>query len=121
MGLVSDSSNGGFVPSCLYISWSLSCRLFSIKHMVVPSGLCNIVCVCCVGCCASSYRWVGCVSRSGLMVVVKNMRIGDLHPPGVLGFACGVRHFIIFWVCSRPLSHSVMVDSNCHDGCQCTA
>jgi hypothetical protein len=53
--------NSWFVLSCLYVSWSLSSRLFSIEHMVVPSGLCNVVCVrvCWVGCCTSSYRWVG--------------------------------------------------------------
>ena len=47
MSLVSDSSNGGFVPSCLYImSWSLSSRFLSIEQTVVPSGLCSVVCVC---------------------------------------------------------------------------
>jgi len=45
MSLARDSSNGGFVLSCLYMSWILSSLLFSIEHMVVPSGLCNIVCV----------------------------------------------------------------------------
>ena len=48
MSLTSDPSNGGFLPLCLYISWSLSSRLFSIEHMVVPSGLCNVVCMCVV-------------------------------------------------------------------------
>ena len=48
MSLASDSSNCGFVPSCLYMSWSLSSRVFSIEHMVVTSGLCNVVCVCAV-------------------------------------------------------------------------
>ena len=46
MSLASDSLNGGFVLSCLYMSRSLSSLLFSIEHMVVPSGLCNGVCVC---------------------------------------------------------------------------
>ena len=46
MSLVSDSSNGGFAPSCLYMSRSLSSRLFSIEHMIVPTGLCSVVCVC---------------------------------------------------------------------------
>ena len=53
--LASDSSNGGFAPSCLYMSWSLSSHKLSIEQTVVPSGLCSVVCVCCVGCCASSY------------------------------------------------------------------
>ena len=41
------SANGGFAFPCLYMSWSLSSILFSIVHMVVPSGLCNVVCVLC--------------------------------------------------------------------------
>jgi len=70
MSLARDSVNGGFVLSCLYMSWSLSNLLFSVVHMVVPYGLCNVVCVCCVGCCVSSYRLVGCASRPGLMGMV---------------------------------------------------
>ena len=35
--------------SCCYMSWSVSSLLFSIVHMVVPSGLCSVVCVFCVG------------------------------------------------------------------------
>ena len=46
MSLARDSVSDGFVLSCLYISWSLYSLLFSIVHMVVPSGLCNVVCVC---------------------------------------------------------------------------
>ena len=46
MGLARDSANDRFVLSCLYMSWSLSSLLFSFVHMVVPSGLCNVVCVC---------------------------------------------------------------------------
>jgi len=57
--LARESANGGFVLSCLYMSWSLSSLLFSIANMVVPSGLCSVVCVFCVGCCISSYHWVG--------------------------------------------------------------
>ena len=83
MSSARDSANGGFVLSCLYMSWSLSGLLFSIMHMVVPSGLCSVVSVFCVGCCASSYRWVGCVSRSGLIGVVEKNRLGDLHPSAV--------------------------------------
>jgi hypothetical protein len=48
MSLARDSANGGLVLSCLYISWSLSSRLLSIVHIVVPSGLCSVVCVCVV-------------------------------------------------------------------------
>ena len=60
MGLARDSANGGFVLSCLYMSWSVSSLLFSIVHMVVPSGLCNVVCVCvCV--CVCVYVCVCCV------------------------------------------------------------
>ena len=55
MSLASDSSNGGFVPSCVYMSPSLSSRLLSIEQTVVPFGLCSVVCVYCVGCCARSY------------------------------------------------------------------
>ena len=85
ISLAKDSANGGFVLSCLYISWSLSSRLLSIVHIVVPSGLCSVVCVCSVGCCDSSYRWVGCVSRSGFMGVVETVRLGDLHPSSFSG------------------------------------
>jgi len=46
-----------------------------------------------MGCCASSYRWVGCVSRSGLMGVVEKVRFGYLHPSIVGGFSGGVRLF----------------------------
>ena len=46
MSLARDSANGGFVLSRLYILWSLSSRLLSIVHIVVPSGLCSVVCVC---------------------------------------------------------------------------
>ena len=50
MSLASDSSNDGFVASCLFMSWSLSSRLFYIKQTVVPSGLrsgvCARMCVC---------------------------------------------------------------------------
>jgi hypothetical protein len=46
MSFARDSANGGFVLSCLYISWSLSSLLFSIVHMVVQAGLWSVVCVC---------------------------------------------------------------------------
>ena len=88
------------------------------------------MCVFCAGCCASSYRWVGCVTRSRMMVVVENVRCGDLQSSGVLELAWGVPLFALLWVCVLclyyaraigPLSHSVTVDSNCHDGCQRTS
>ena len=112
------------------MSWSLSSRLLSIVHIVVPSGLCSVVCVCSVGCCDSSYRWVGCVSRSGLIGVVEKVRLGDLHPSAVFWLAGGVHLFVLLRVCvlclycaraCGPLSYSAMVDSNCHDGCQCAS
>ena len=78
MSLARDFVNGGFVLSCLYMSWNLSSLLFSIVHMLVPSGLYSIVCVFSVGCCVSSYCWVGYVSRSGLIGVVEKVRCGDL-------------------------------------------
>ena len=92
--------------------------------MVVPSGLCSVVCVLCVGCCVSSYRWVGCVSRSGLTGVVEKVRIGDLHPSAVIELTWGVHLFVLLRVCvlclycaraCGPLSHYIMVDSSCHD------
>ena len=130
MSLARDSANGGFVLSCLYISWSLSSRLLSIEQIVVPYGLCSVVCVYSVGYCDNSYRWVGCVSRSGLMGVVEKVRLGDLHPSSVLWLDGGVHLFVLRRVCVLclycarafgPLSHSKMVDSSCHAGCQCTS
>ena len=128
MSLARDSANGVLVVSCLYMSWSLSSLLFSIVHMVVPSGLCSVVCVFSVRCCVSSYRWVGCVSRSGLIGVVEKVRLRDLHPSAVFWLAGGVHLFVLLRVyvlclnCAMacgPLLHSVMVDSSCHAGCQC--
>ena len=46
MSLARDSANGGFNLSCLYMSWSLPSLLFPIVVMVVPSGLCIVLCVC---------------------------------------------------------------------------
>ena len=54
MSFVRDSLNDGFVGMLMYMSCSLSDLLFSIVHMVFPSGLCNEVCVGFVGCCVSS-------------------------------------------------------------------
>ena len=130
MSLARDSANGGFDLSCLYTSWSLSGLLFSIMRIVVPSGLCSFVCVFCVGCCVSSYRWVGCLSSYGLMGVVVKLKLGDFHSSAVFEFTWGVHLFVLFRVfilclyCARAcgsLSHFVMVDSSCHAGCQCTS
>ena len=48
MSLARDSLNGEYVLSCLYMSRSLSSRLFSIRQTAAPSGLCSVlyVCVC---------------------------------------------------------------------------
>jgi hypothetical protein len=99
MSLERDTANAGFVLSCVYMSWSLSSLLFSIVHRVVPFGLCHVVCVCCVGCCVSSFRLVGCASRSGLIGVVEKVRLGDLHPSSVFGLTLGVHPFVLLWVC----------------------
>ncbi len=78
-----------------------------------------------MGCCASLYLWVGCVSKSGLMGVVEKVRIGDRHPSVVLGLTWGLRYLVLLWVSviclyyakvSEPMSHSVMVDSNFYVG-----
>ena len=70
------------------------------------------------------------MSRSGLMEVMEKMRFGDRHPSVVLRLTRGVRLFVLLWVCvlclycakdAGPLSHSMMVDSYCHAGCQCTS
>jgi len=87
------------VPSCLYMSWSLSSRLFSIVQTVVPSSLCIVVCACCLGCCASSYWRVGWVSNSGLMGVVEKVRFEDLHPSIVRGLSGDMRLFVLLQVC----------------------
>ena len=131
MSLARDSVNGGFILSRLYMSCSLSSLLFSIVCMVVPSGLCSVVYVFTVGCCVSSYRWVECVSRSGLIWVVEKVRLGDLHPSAVFGMVGGVHLFFLLRVCvicsycakaCGSLSHSnMMVDSSCNAGCQCTS
>ena len=130
MSLARDSANGGFVLSCVYMSWSLSSLLFSIVHIYVPSGLCSVMCVFNVECCVSSYRWVGCVSMSGLIGVVEKVRLGDLHLSVVFWSAVGVHLFVLLRVCvlclccaraCGPLSHFVMVDSICQVGCQCTS
>ncbi len=70
------------------------------------------------------------MSRSGLMGVVEKRRLGDLHPSSVFGLTWGVHSFVLLRGCilclyfaraCGPLLHSVMVDSSCHVGCQCTS
>ena len=73
----------------LYMSCSLSSFRFSIVQMRVPSGVCSVACDGFVGCCLSSYLMVGWMSRSGLIGVVENVRLVDLHPPFVIGFTEG--------------------------------
>ena len=85
-----DSSNGGLLGVLLYMSCSLSSRRFSIVLMRVPSGLCSVLCDGFVGCWVSSYLLVGWMSRSGLIGVVENVRLVDLHPSFVMGFSRGV-------------------------------
>ncbi len=75
MSCASDSSNGELLAEFLYISCSLSNRRLSIVQMVFPFSLCNEVCVGFVGCCVSSYRLVGWMSRSGLIGEVENVEI----------------------------------------------
>ena len=45
MSLARDSANGGFVLSCLYMSWSLSSLLFSTGVMVVLLVVYVVSCV----------------------------------------------------------------------------
>ena len=72
------------------MSCSLFSLLFSIVQMRVPSGMCSVVCDGFVGCCVSSYLLVGWMSRSGLIGVVENVRLADLHPSLVIWFTGGV-------------------------------
>ena len=65
MSFASDSSNGGFVPSCLYMSCSLSSCIFLIAQTVVPSGLCRDVCVCVCVCVCVYVVWGGVRVRIG--------------------------------------------------------
>jgi hypothetical protein len=62
---------------------NLSNLLFSSVQTIVPSCLSIIDFDCFVGCWLTSYVFVGRLSRSGLMVVVKKGVWGDLHPPNV--------------------------------------
>ena len=78
---------GACLASCFLLCIWL-CRLVYVMS-------CKCVCVCCVRCSVSSYRWVGCVSRSGLIGVVEKVRLGDLHPSLVFGLTWGVRLFVL--------------------------
>ena len=93
--------------------------------MRVPCGLCSEVCVGFVGRCVSSYRLVGMMSRSGLIGVVENIRLADLHHPSiVIGFIKGglliwqIVCVRCFYACSAtgPLSQSMIVESRCQAG-----
>ena len=86
----SDFSNGGLLAALLYISCNLSSLRLSIVQMRVPSGLYSEMCVGFAGCCVSSYRFFGWMSRSGLIGVVENVRLADLYPSIVIGFFGGV-------------------------------
>ncbi len=99
MSFANDSANVGLVPSCSYMSWSLSSLMFNIVQTVGPSGLCRVACVCFVGCCASSYWWVRWMSSYGLMWVLENVRFGDLHPQIFRWFSEGVRLFVLLGGC----------------------
>ena len=90
MRCASDSSNGELLGVLLYMSCSLSNLRFSIVQMRGPSGLCSMVCDGFVGCWVSSYLLVGLMSKSGLIGVVENVRLVDLHPSFVMGFSGGV-------------------------------
>ncbi len=117
-GCASDFSNGGFLAALLYISCNLSSLRLSIVQMRVPSSLCSEVCVGFVGCCVSSYRFVG--WRSGFIGVVENVRLANLNPSIVIGFFGG-GVLLLTWrgVCVRclyasnvagPLSQSTIVE-----------
>ncbi len=93
MSLAKDSANNELFVR-VYICRG-ACLAFCFLSCI---WLCRLVyvmsCVCmrvrCMGCCVNSYRWVGCVSRSGLMGVVAKVRFGDLYPSTV---------FVLTWMC----------------------
>ena len=114
----------------LYMSCSSSSLRFPIVQMRVPYGLCSVVCDVFVGCWVSSYLLVGWMSRSGLIGVVENVRLVDLHPSFLMGFPGGVllltwRGFCVLclYACSAAgqLSLSMIVESSCQAGPQCTS
>ncbi len=97
-------------------------------QLVVPFGVCTRVCLDFVGCWLSSYRLVGWMSRPGLIGVVENVMLADLHPSIVTGFSGGF--LLLTWrgVCVRfvhafnatsPLSQPTIVESSCQAGPQC--
>ena len=70
------------------------------------------------------------MSKSGLTGVVEIVRVGDLQPSVVPVFSWDVRLFVLFGICVLclycamavgPISHSILVDSNCYTGFQCTS
>jgi hypothetical protein len=71
----------------LCMSWSLSSCVLSIVHIVVPSRLCKVVCVCFIGFCVDSQPLHGLMSRSGFMRVGENVRLSDPHTSIVNGFS----------------------------------
>ena len=89
MRCASDSSKVGLLGVLLYMSCSLSSLRFSIVPMWVPSGLCSVICDGFIGCWVSSYLLAGWMSRFGLIGVVENVRLADLHPSFVMGFTGG--------------------------------
>ena len=130
MSCASDSSNGGLLAALFYISRSLSNLRLSIVQMSISSGMCSEVCVGFIGCCVSSYRLVWWMSRTGLIGVVENVRLTDLHPSIVTGSIGGV--LILTWLGVRvrclyvfnaagPLSQFMIVESSCQAGPQCTS
>ena len=114
----------------LYMSCSLSSLRMSIVHMRVLSGLCSVACDGLVGCLVSSYLLAGWMSRSGLIGIVENVRLVYLHPPFVMGFTKGVLRLTWRDFCglclyassaAGPLSLSMIVESSCQTGPQCTS
>jgi hypothetical protein len=83
----SDSSNCGLLGVLLYMSCSLSILRFSIVQTRVPAGLCSVIFDGFVGCWASLYLLVGWMSKYGLIGIVENVRLVDLHPSFMMGFS----------------------------------
>ena len=123
----SDSSKGGLLCELLYMSCSLSSLRLSIVQMWVLSGLCNVVCDRFVGRWVSSYLLDESMSRSGLIGLVENVRLVDLHPYFVMGFTSGVLRLTMRGSCvlclyaynaACPSSLSMIVDSSYQAGPQ---
>jgi hypothetical protein len=120
----------GYWVYCYRCHVMSSSLLFSIVHMVVPSGLCSVWCVCFVGCWVGSYRFIGCVSISGMIGVVEYVRLFDLHPSIVIALSGDV--FLLVrrgsWArclhaskASGPLSLFMIVESSCQACPHCTS